>query len=126
MMKTLLTITAIVEAATGVGLLAAPSMVAQLLLGGMLETAAALTVARVAGAALVAIGVACWLSRENGRGLIVAMLLYNVVGAGLLVHAALALTLSGFGLWPAVGLHLALAFWCLACLASRRTTDPGT
>ncbi len=118
-MKKLLTITAIIEAATGLGLLAAPAFVAQLLLGGTLDTPAALTVARVGGTALLAISVACWLSRENGRALVVAMLLYNVVVIGLLVHGALALALSGVGLWPAVVLHLAFAVWCMASLRTR-------
>jgi hypothetical protein len=54
-MKKLLTITAIIEFATGLGLLAAPATLAQLLLGGTLDTPAALTVARVGGAALLAI-----------------------------------------------------------------------
>jgi hypothetical protein len=119
-MKKLLTITAIIEAATGLGLLAAPAVLARLLLGGTLDTPAALTVARVGGTALLAISVACWLSRENGRALVAAMLLYNVVVVGLLVHAALALALSGLGLWPAIALHLAFAFWCMACLRSKR------
>jgi hypothetical protein len=119
-MKKLLIITAIVEAATGLGLLAAPATLAQLLLGGTLDTPAALTVARVGGAALLTISVACWLSRENGRSLVAAMLLYNVFVAGLLAHAALALALSGLGLWPTVALHLAFAFWCVACLRSKR------
>ena len=119
-MKKLLTITAIIEAATGLGLLAAPAMLARLLLGGTLDTSAALTVAGVGGAALLAISVACWLSRENGRALVAAMLLYNVVVVGLLVYAALALALSGRGLWPAIALHLAFAFWCMVCLGSKR------
>ena len=119
-MKKLLTITAIIEAATGVGLLAAPAVLTQLLLGGTLETPAALTVARVGGTALIAISVACWLNRENGRALVAAMLLYNVVVAGLLIHAALALSLSGLGLWPTIALHLAFAFWCMVCLGSKR------
>jgi hypothetical protein len=117
-MKKLLTITAIIEAATGLGLLAAPAVVAQLLLGGTLDTPAALTVARVGGAALLTISVACWLSRENGRALVAAMLLYNVIVVGVLVYAALALALSGFGLWPAIGLHTVLAGWCAAALKS--------
>jgi hypothetical protein len=91
-----------------------------LLLGGALDTPAALTVARVGGTALLAISVACWLSREDGRALVVAMLLYNVFVVGLLVHAALALALSGLGLWPTIALHFALAFWCLACLRNKR------
>jgi len=114
-MKKLLTITAIIETATGLGLLAAPAVLAQLLLGGTLDTPAALTVARVGGAALITISVACWLSRENGRALVAAMLLYNVVVVGIL-----ALALSGLGLWPAIALHLAFAFWCMACLRSKR------
>jgi hypothetical protein len=119
-MKKLLTITAIIEAATGLGLLAAPAVIAQLLLGGTLDTPAALTVARVGGTALLALSVACWLSRENGRALVAAMLLYNVFVVGLLAHAALGLALSGPGLWPTVALHLAFAFWCMACLGSKR------
>jgi hypothetical protein len=118
-MKKLLTITAIIEATTGLGLLAAPVVLARLLLGGTLDTPAALTIARVGGTALVTIGVACWLSRENGRALVAAMLLYNIVVVGLLVYAAVALALSGLGLWPTIALHLAFAFWCMACLRSK-------
>ena len=125
-MKKLLTITAIIEAATGVGLLVAPAVLAQLLLGGSLDTHAALTVARVGGTALLAISVACWLSRENGRALVAAMLLYNVVVVGLLIHAALALALSGLGLWPTIALHLAFAFWCMVCLGNRHSVSRRT
>ena len=123
-MKKLLTLTAIIEAATGVGLLAAPAVLAQLLLGGTLDTPAALTVARVGGTALLAISVACWLSRENGRALVAAMLLYNVVVAGLLVHSALALALSGLGLWPAVILHAVMTVWCVTTLLRQPGTLP--
>jgi hypothetical protein len=114
MIKKLLTITAIIEAATGAGLLAAPAVLAHLLLGETLDTPAALTVARVAGAALVALGVACWLSRNNGRALVVTMLFYNVIAGAILAYAAVGLALSGIGLWPAIGLHTALAVWCAA------------
>jgi hypothetical protein len=118
-MKRLLTITAIIEAATGVGLLAAPPVLAQLLLGGTLDTPAALTVARIAGAALVALGVACWLARDDGRALVVAMLFYNVIAGAILAYAAVGLALSGIGLWPAVGLHTGLAIWCAGTLEWR-------
>ena len=115
-MRKLLSITAIIEAATGVGLLAAPAVLAQLLLGTTLDAPAAITVARVAGAALLALGVACWLARDDGRAMVVAMLFYNVAAVTILAYAAVGLALSGIGLWPAIALHTALAGWCAAAL----------
>jgi hypothetical protein len=117
-LKLLLAITAVLESATGLGLLLGPAMVARLLLGTTLDAPAAVTVARVAGAALLALGAACWLSRDNGRALVVAMLFYNVAAVAVLAHGAVGLALSGSGLWPAIGLHTALAGWCAAALKS--------
>jgi hypothetical protein len=119
--KNLLTLTAVIEAATGLTLLAFPSRVAMLLLGSPLETPVALTVARVAGVALLAVGVACWLARHDGRGraargLVGAMVLYNAAVATVLVHAGTGLGLSGIGLWPTVLLHSVVTVWCVICL----------
>lgn len=60
-MEKLLRVSAIVEITAGIGLLAIPALLASLLLGSALDSAAGLAVARVAGAALVSLGVACWL-----------------------------------------------------------------
>lgn len=54
-----------VEAATGLVLVTAPSLLVELLLGAAPGTAAGVTASRVAGAAILALGVACWLAREN-------------------------------------------------------------
>jgi uncharacterized protein YndB with AHSA1/START domain len=126
--KSLLTITAILEAATGLSLLAAPSAVALLLLGASLETPAAQAVARIAGAALLALGVACWFARHDpgggaARGIIAGMLLYNCGVVMVLFHGAMVGSgeaLRGVGLWPAAGLHSALGVWCIVCTAPRR------
>ena len=120
-MKRLLKLTAIIETATGLGLLAVPSVVVRLLLGSPLDTSAAVMLARVAGAALLALGVACWLARDDtqsraARGLVVAMLIYNIAATALLAFAAIGLRLHGVALWPAVVLHAVMGAWCVACL----------
>jgi hypothetical protein len=120
-MKLLLIVTAAVETATGLGLLGLASPVASLLLGTSLDTPSALVVARVAGAALLSLGVACWLARNDEKsrgvvGLVTAMTLYNVAAVSVLVHASIGLGLTGIGLWPAVVLHVALTVWCFTCL----------
>jgi hypothetical protein len=120
-MKTLLTVTAVLEAATGLALVARPSAPVALLLGSSLDTPAALTIGQVAGAALLSLGVACWLARNDGSsragsGVVAAMLLYNAAVVVVLARAGIAPGLSGIGLWPAVVLHLAMAAWCVACL----------
>lgn len=127
-MKNLFTVTGTLEAATGLALLGSPSVPVLLLLGVSLDTPGAVTVGRIAGAALLALGFACWLARDDGqsragRGLIAAMLLYNIAAVVVLLFARLGLGLSGIGLWPAVILHAALAVWCIACL---RQVNPST
>jgi hypothetical protein len=120
MMKRFLTLTAIIEAATGLALLTLPSFVVRLLLGAEIS-GASIPLGRVAGAALLALGVACWLARDDTqsratRGLVVAMLIYNTAATAVLAFAGIGLGLHGVALWPAVVLHAAMAVWCVACL----------
>ena len=122
-MKKLLITTALIEGCTALGLLAVPALVTRFLLGATLDSPPVLTIARVGGAALIALSLACWLSRENGRPLIGAILLYNVIVIGLLAHAALGLAVSGVGLWPALAFHVAFTIWCMACLWSKRVVQ---
>jgi len=120
MMKPFLKLTAIIEAATGLALIAVPGIVVRLLLGAEIS-GASIPLGRVAGAALLALGVACWLARGDTqsratRGLVVAMLMYNLVATAVLAFAGIGLGLHGVALWPAVVLHAAMAVWCVACL----------
>ena len=101
-MKWVLIFAAIGEAATGVALLLVPQLVGQLLLGVEL-TGIAATVARVAGIALIGLGVACW----PGTPLL-GMLLYSAAVTLYLAYLGLAGGFSGILLWPAVILHAIL------------------
>jgi hypothetical protein len=123
--RTLLMVTALVETPIGLMLLLSPDFVGVLLLGASLDAPAALVVARVAGAALLSLGSACWLARDDGpsrarRGLLAAMLLYNSVAVAVLAHAGAVARLVGVLTWPATALHAALAVWCIAGLRSGR------
>ena len=116
-----LVLTALIEAGAGLALLALPSRAAVLLLGAPLETHAALTVARVCGSGLLALGVACWFARNDSqspaaKGLIGAMLVYNAATVAVLAYAGLSFGLHGVLLWPAVILHGVMAAWGLDCL----------
>jgi hypothetical protein len=119
--RTLLIVTASVETPIGVLLLLSPALVVAFLLGASLDAPAALVVARLAGAALLSLGGACWLARDDGpsrarRGLVAAMLLYNAVAVAILASAGAGARLVGVLTWPAVVLHAALAVWCIASL----------
>jgi hypothetical protein len=121
--RKLLIVTALAETPIGLMLLLSPALVVPFLLGASLDAPAALVVARMAGAALLSLGCACWLARNDGpnpavRGLVAAMLLYNSVAVAVLANAGAGARLVGVLLWPAVALHAALAVWCIACLRS--------
>jgi hypothetical protein len=120
-MRQLLATTAVIEAATGLGILALPSAVASLILGSPLDTPAAVAVARIAGVALLALGVACWLARHHeldpsARGLVGAMVLYNAGVIAVLVHEAVGVAIAGMALWPTAVAHAAMGIWCITSL----------
>jgi hypothetical protein len=103
-MKKVLIFAAVAEAATGLALLLGPSLVGQLLLGQQLA-GVAIPVARVAGIALIALGVACWPGPP-----LVGMLIYSTAVTLYLAYLGLEGGLTGVLLWPAVALHVILSF----------------
>ena len=115
-MKGVLVLTAVSEAATGVALLIVPSLVGRLLFGAEL-TGMAMTLARVTGIALIALGVACWPGPP-----LVGMLTYSAVVTLYLAYVGFAGGLTGMLLWPAVVLHGILT--ALLIRASMSMTRP--
>jgi hypothetical protein len=98
-MKKPLIFAALAETATGLALLIAPSLVGQLLLGEEL-TGIAIPVGRVAGIALIALGVTCWPGRP-----LVGMLIYSAAVTLYLAYLGFVDGFAGTFLWPAVALH---------------------
>jgi hypothetical protein len=110
-MKKVLIFAALGEAATGLALLIVPSLVGQLLLGEELS-GVAIPVARVAGIALIALGIACWPGPPR-----IGMLTYSTLATLYLGYLGFAGGSSGILLWPAVVLHViltALLTWDIA------------
>ena len=121
-MNRLLKLTAIIEAATGLGLIAVPALVVRLLLGAEIS-GASIVLGRITGVALLALGIACWfasydIQNRAARGLVSAMLLYNLGVAFILGAAGLQSQPVGIAQWPAVVLHAAMSVWCVASLRS--------
>ncbi len=113
--------TAALEAGAGLFVLALPATFFAFLLGDSAVSDSPLN--RLAGVPLLALGVACWLGRNDpGFLLMLGVLAYDVVAAAGLAYAGLRLNLVGPLLWPAVGAHTVLAAWCVAC---RREKSPG-
>ena len=102
-MKKLLPFAALAEAATGLALLVVPSLVARLLLGTEL-TGVSIPIARVAGIALIALGVACW----PGATALCGMLTYSALATVYLGYLAIGGQWVGPLLWSAVVLHAVL------------------
>ena len=102
-------VAAAIEAVTGLVMILFPQVLIRLLLDADVA-GAGIVVGRVAGIALISLGLGCWMGRQDASGSwpIAAMLIYNAL-------VAIYLTLVGFGtefvgilLWPAAALHAAL------------------
>jgi hypothetical protein len=108
MPKHVLRLAAILEIATGLGLLVVPSLVGMLLLGAEF-TGVAMFVARVLGIALISFGLTCWPATP-----LVGMSLYGGAVALYLAYLAIASGVGGVLLWPVVGLHALITLGCIA------------
>jgi hypothetical protein len=111
--RQLLTIATLAECLAGVALIVTPDTGITLLLGAE-PGAVGLMVGRIAGVALLALGIACWGARADPggaaqAGTLRAITMYNA-GTGLLLIAFVATgKASGVAVWVAGLLHLALA-----------------
>ena len=102
-----LRLAAAIESATGVALMAVPTVVVWLLLGGEIS-GAGIPLGRVAGFGLLSLGIACWPGRgpaDNAAPALRAMLTYNSLATLYLLYLGIGREWVGPLLWPAVALH---------------------
>ena len=114
-MRNALIFAAVGEGATGLALLIVPSLVGQLLLGEHLA-GVAIPVARVAGIALIALGIACWPGPP-----LVGMLIYSALVTLYLAYLGFTSILAGVLLWWVVALHVVLTVFLARAFIRRET-----
>ena len=120
MKNTILAIAAIAEAATGLIVLAIPSIALRALFGIEID-GAAIIMSRIAGVALIGLGVACWPGRaprvraplagaNQGDNIqqLYGMLTYSVLVTLYLIRIGIRGAPVGPLLWPAVMVHAVL------------------
>ena len=107
--KTLLMLSSSVEFVTGVALIAAPSLVANVLLSAGLA-AGGEAVGRLCGFGLVSLAIACWpLGEGDQRQAVRALFLYNLLAACYLGYLRIGGEFTSVFLLPAFSLHGVLA-----------------
>lgn len=120
-MKTLLTVTAIIEGTTGLALLFAPALVVSVLLGSSLVEPTGILVGRLTGIALISLTIMCWMYRNeehSAGGVVKGLVFYNVAAGVLLVYAWVS-GFPGLAIWPVALLHAGMAGWCTKLLQKR-------
>jgi len=107
--RTLVVLSAAIEAATGAACIAVPDFVARMLLGTDLS-AGGIAVARLAGIALLCLGLACWPGGGDAtQSAIRALFTYNLLAAFYLGYLRVGGGFVSYLLWPACVLHAVLA-----------------
>lgn len=114
----LLMASSLVEVGAGLVLCLIPLEAVRLLTGEAFDGVAVATIARIAGAAVIGLGIACFWGRSNrdaseATGLLLAMSFYNAAAVGIFALAGTVGGLKGQMLWPAVLLHSVMLLWCL-------------
>ena len=120
MKNTILALSAAAEAGTGLLLLAWPPIVVRLLFGVEL-TGAAVIMSRIAGIALIGLGVSCW-PRNSSLQSINGMLTYSTLAMMYLIYIGVRGEAVGVLLWPAVVVHAILVVFLVGARFKEQKT----
>ena len=122
MTRALMVLSATIEMATGAAFLIAPGLAEQALLGQAVS-GAGIAITRVAGLALLSLGLACWPGQQDitlqaKR----ALLIYNLLAALYLGYLRVAGGFESYLLWPASIFHAVLTV--LLAIPNKRGARP--
>ena len=125
-MNRLLKLTAVIEAATGLALIAVPAVVVRVLFGADIS-GASIAVGRVAGCGLLSLGLACWpdRGRTGNTAAARAMLTYNVLATLYFLRLGIGGEWVGPLLWPVAALHGILSLLLVRRWRLRHTEHAG-
>jgi hypothetical protein len=119
-MNRLLMLAALAEAGTGVILLADPPIVVQLLFGAEVS-GSGMIMSRLAGIALIGLGVTCWPGADTRRAFY-GMATYGVLAMLYLAYIGVRGESVGLLLWPGVVVHAVLIVLLGSAWLRQRTT----
>lgn len=126
--RTLLTVTAILMLAFGVGFVLLPETVFSVY--GVFLDPGGLMLARVAGAAILALGVLAWLARnssvpEVNRVAVIALFCFFAVKSLVTLLAQLSGVFNGLG-WSILAIDIPLALFYAAVVFRRQAASPAS
>jgi hypothetical protein len=120
--RTLITLSAAIEFATGAALIVVPAFIGRAVLGVDLS-GTGVAVARVAGLGLLSLGLACWPSRNDANPHATrALFIYNLLAAFYLGYLRAGAGFVSYLLWPACALHAMLTI--LLIIQHKREARP--
>ena len=114
-MKNTLAVAAVGEALTGLVLLVYPPIVVRLLFGAEIA-GAGVVMSRIAGIALIALGLACWPggdAESGANGALRGMLSYSLLATLYLGYLGIGGEWVGWLLWPAVVVHAVVTIFLM-------------
>ena len=123
--KLLLEVMAFINVIAGLALIGIPVFLSGAVLGFPISEPGAIVVSRVAGAAILSLGIVCWMliseaRSRTGKSLVTGMAVFNTLLMLVMVYAITIQNISSPGLWVVVLVYSVLAGWCIRTAINMR------
>ena len=107
--RSVLSVAAVIEAVTGLVIILFPHVLIRLLFNAEV-VGVGIVIGRLAGIALISLGLGCWMGRQEASGgwALSAMLIYNALVTIYFALVGFGTEFVGMLLWPAAALHAVL------------------